>query len=47
MANITRFNPVGPIEDMFDELTRGFFVRPLSLPRQAERCSTASAATAW
>lgn len=36
MANITRFNPIAPIEDMFDELTRGFFVRPLSLPRQAD-----------
>ncbi|HET9663550.1 MAG TPA: Hsp20 family protein [Burkholderiales bacterium] len=27
MANITRF---GPIEDAFDELFRGFFVRPVS-----------------
>lgn len=37
MANMTRFNltTATPIEDMFDELTRGFFVRPLSL-RQAD-----------
>jgi HSP20 family protein len=27
MANVTRF---GPIEDAFDELFRGFFVRPVS-----------------
>jgi HSP20 family protein len=27
MANITRYNP---LEDVFNDLTRGFFVRPLS-----------------
>lgn len=36
MANITRFNPVSPIDEMFDELTRGFFVRPLAFPRQQD-----------
>lgn len=33
MADITRYNP---IEDLFNELTRGFFVRPVGLPRQPE-----------
>lgn len=39
MANITRFNPLSalsPIEDVFDELTRGFFVRPVGVPRAME-----------
>lgn len=36
MANITRFNPVSPVDEMFDELTRGFFVRPLAFPRQQD-----------
>ena len=31
MANITRFSP---IEDAFDELFRGFFVRPISFEGQ-------------
>lgn len=31
MANITRYNP---IEDLFNEFSRGFFVRPLSFPTQ-------------
>jgi HSP20 family protein len=36
MANITRYNPLSPMDEMFDELTRGFFVRPLALPRQQQ-----------
>lgn len=32
MANISRFNPISPLEDMFEQLTRGFFVRPVSFP---------------
>ncbi len=32
MANITRFNP---LDDAFDELFRGFFVRPVSFEGQA------------
>jgi HSP20 family protein len=33
MANITRYDP---IEDLFNEFTRGFFVKPLAFPRQGE-----------
>jgi HSP20 family protein len=33
MANVTRYTPV---DDLFNELTRGFFVRPLGMPREAE-----------
>lgn len=33
MANIARYNPV---DEMFNELTRGFFVRPLGLPAQPD-----------
>ena len=29
MANITRYNP---FEDLFDDFTRGFWVKPLSVP---------------
>jgi HSP20 family protein len=29
MANVTRYNP-NPIEDVFNELTRGFWVRPFA-----------------
>jgi HSP20 family protein len=31
MANITRYNP---FDDVFNELTRGFFVKPLGLPEE-------------
>jgi HSP20 family protein len=33
MANITRYNP---FEDVFSELTRGFFVKPLGFPAGPE-----------
>ena len=33
MANITRFSP---FEDLFNELSRGFWVKPLTLPAEAE-----------
>ena len=36
MADITRFNPLTPMDEMFDEPTRGFFVRPLAFPSHAE-----------
>ena len=39
MANITRF---GPIEDAFDELFRGFFVRPVSFEGPGTAASTAA-----
>ena len=29
MANITRYNP---FEDLFDDFTRGFWVKPLAMP---------------
>ena len=31
MANITRYSP---FEDLFNEFTRGFYVKPLSFPTQ-------------
>jgi HSP20 family protein len=33
MANITRYRP---FDELFDELTKGFFVRPLALPGEPE-----------
>jgi HSP20 family protein len=33
MANVTRYTP---FEDMFNELTKGFFVRPVAYPAGAE-----------
>lgn len=36
MANIARYGGHSPIEDMFNELTRGFFVKPLSFPTASE-----------
>lgn len=33
MADITRYSP---IDDLFDELTRGFWVKPLAIPGRAE-----------
>ena len=33
MANITRYNP---FEDFFNDFGKGFFVRPLALPPEAE-----------
>jgi len=33
MANITRFSP---FEDLFNEFSRGFWVKPLALPAEAE-----------
>ena len=33
MANITRYNP---IEDLFNEVSKGFWVKPFALPAEAE-----------
>jgi hypothetical protein len=33
MANVTRYHP---IEDIFNDLTRGFWVKPLQAPGGAE-----------
>lgn len=33
MANITRYQP---FDELFNELTKGFFVRPLTLPAETE-----------
>ena len=33
MANVTRYTP---FEDLFNEFTRGFFVKPLAMPGGAE-----------
>ena len=33
MANIAR---ISPFEDLFDEMTRGFWVRPLAIPGETE-----------
>jgi HSP20 family protein len=35
MANITRFDPLA-LDDVFDDLFKGFFVRPMSLERQPQ-----------
>ena len=43
MANITRF---GPIEDAFDELFRGFFVRPVSFEGPGTAAASAACASA-
>ena len=36
MANITRFDPFGDVTSLFDDLSKGFFLRPLSLGQTAE-----------
>jgi HSP20 family protein len=36
MANITRFDPFGDVTSFFDDLSKGFFLRPLSLGQMPE-----------
>jgi len=36
MANITRFDPFGEVASLFDDLSKGFFLRPLSLGQAPE-----------
>jgi HSP20 family protein len=36
MANITRYSSYSPIEDLFNEFTRGFFVKPLAFPTPSD-----------
>jgi HSP20 family protein len=36
MANITRYDPFGDVTSLFDDLSKGFFLRPLSLGHTPE-----------
>jgi HSP20 family protein len=40
MANITRYDPFGDVTSLFDDLSKGFFLRPLSLGQAAEQLPT-------
>jgi HSP20 family protein len=35
MANITRFEPFGDMTSLFDDLSKGFFLKPFNLPQAA------------
>ena len=42
MANIARYSSYSPIEDLFNEFTRGFFVKPLAFPTPSDRRSSST-----